>query len=238
MTKVFQNAFKNRMHSRSRRLGIVAVVAALVACSGGTTAEAQPTSADIKVNRSTNMLKGSVKTVADAIWEQVGTDVIKLDSGELLINPLNTLRVNTAHGDVYVHKNCAVLASAEPKISRFLVLFDSWSGGVTVTTEKRTKKVISGSEFDVIEASNQNTATQELVQDGLRRRHVKFFDEGSNRFIATAQFSIPDAMVKQQVLSSLQSSTDKSDRNMFEHLIKVAAAISITGSPEPYTTHE
>ncbi|MBS1957643.1 MAG: hypothetical protein JST89_25875 [Cyanobacteria bacterium SZAS-4] len=187
---------------------------------------------------SSSVLKGSVKSVADAVWKQVGADEIRLESGLLLLHPAAALRVSTAHGSVIVQKNCAVLVSAEPKISHFLVLFDTWSRGVTVITDKHSRKVVSGSEMAVVQVATSDEALQELVQDGLRRRHVKVVEDTSNQFIATDQFSIPDAILKQSVLSALARSSEKSDRSMYEHLVKVAAAISVTGSPEPYTTHE
>lgn len=184
------------------------------------------------------ILMGAVKSESGANWQQVGPNHLRLDSGSMLLHPSMQLKVTTPHGNIFIHKNCAVLINVNQKISRFLVLYDTWSGGVTVTTDKHSRKLTSGYEMAVAEATNANEAMQELVQDGLRRRHVKFTEDLNKCYVATDQFSIPDAILKKSMLSALARSSDRADRSMYDHMIKVAAAIAMTGAPEPYTVHE
>jgi hypothetical protein len=169
---------------------------------------------------------------------KAGPDLYKLTAGTVLVHPATNVRIETPNGSILISKNAVVLVKAEHKISRFFVLSESFGGTVRVFTDKHFKKAGSGEELDVIDAASADDATHLVIEDGSRRRHLQLIPVSQTQFISTDQFSIPDAMLRQELIADLHRSEQKSRRALYERILKTAAAISICGPSEPYAQHD
>jgi hypothetical protein len=179
-----------------------------------------------------------IRTSDDALFFKVGEDSYRLEAGTILTHPAANIRVETPNGNVLISKNSVVLVKVEPDISRFFVICESFGGTVRIFTDKNFKKAGSGEELDVMDAASADEATKLVVHDGTRRRRLRLMPVSQRQFIAIDQFSIPDAMMKQDLISDLPHSDHKSRRALYERILKTAAAISICGPAEPYAQHD
>lgn len=161
----------------------------------------------------------------------------RIDIGAAVVKGCCASKIKTPHGSIEIFKGAVVLICAEEDLTRFFVLCEPFGGSVRVTTNTHYRKATSGSEVDVIDSDTADSALQKVLRDGVRRRKLKMHPAGDNHFISTQQFSIPDAVLKQPVLVNLHTSQDKFKHRLYEKIVKTAAAISVSGSREPYSIH-
>ncbi len=174
----------------------------------------------------------------DARLSRISDDSYSLESGSVLIHKYKPVHLRTPHAEIFVQKHAVALVTVDPSVTHVLDLYDWRVGSIKVSIGKRTKSLGPGAEASVVVADDQTQAQQYVLHDGFRRRRMKCTPLGDHHFYITDECSIIDAVLKQPLLGQLKNSASKSDRTVFDEIVKTAAAMSTTIEQEPYTVHE
>lgn len=156
--------------------------------------------------------------------ERVGVDHYKLESGNLLLQPQNSTRIDTSHGQLFVKSGAIVLMAAGRHITRVRNMHDNYANDIVFVVAGLTVNLTEGREVTITDSTNE--ALPRVYEDGMSRRGVNLTKHAGLQ-VVTADFSILNAFMLQPLLLELRRSKASNDIRMTNTILKTAAAISL-----------
>jgi len=156
--------------------------------------------------------------------ERVGADHYRLERGNLLLQPQNSTRIDTPHGQLFVKKGAIVLMATNARLTRVRDLHDNHLNDVVFLANGRTVNLSPGKEATICDTTGE--ALTLVYEDGMSRRGVHLANHAGLQ-IVTADFSILNAFMLQPLLLNLNHSKASDDVRMTNTIMKTGCSISL-----------
>ena len=146
-----------------------------------------------------------------------------LNSGSILIHASTPMVVETPEGSVFMKKDVVALISAQKDMTRVFNLKDKHRGSLIVVQKNRSVKLDQGREAALMSMDSRNIS-RVVLGDEIGHKNLFAQRVDDKHGIVIGEFSMADMLAYQPLLRMLRSSTNATDKDLVEDLIKTAAA--------------
>jgi len=160
--------------------------------------------------------------------------IIHLKSGEaLIVTTKSGQTIVVGHWQVIIGGSCAVVVSFLDEVLKVTDIYDKGAHTVSVMTTNGAINLGTGQE--AIIASDNETISCTMKQDGLGRRHTKSRVLPSTRCLAHSEISLVSLLENNNTVNQLVLSRDPEDRALANRMLKTAACLMMaTTKHGPY----
>jgi hypothetical protein len=163
-------------------------------------------------------------------------DLMKLESGSVLVSPSHKIKVTTPSCVVELQEGSVVSIDSTEDTTYVRDFHDRWKGHVVVHINSKEINLMPGTELIVTSETDPDKAWQNAVRHRICRRDLaKYQTDVEKLTVFRGDFSIPDAMLKSHLFLYLKEHQDAHARAILDDITKTAALLQITDHGGPYT---